>query len=223
MYKKLHTAAPIMFMSLLVIGTIFGTILSVKPASAAVNQPPLLCESAGEVANVYISPEKITGLGVGETFTVTVGVSGLSGKNLYGFDIYFTWNINALQYVSHEVKVPVETCSDGILHQPIIEVMKNLDTSAGTLWLAYASMLPAQPFNENGVIFTITFVLLEPTDNPYAIEHAILANSNGNVIPTQNYQNGEISIASSDAGGMEACRVLRNEKWLEWWIEVMWL
>ena len=110
---------------------------------------------------VYILPENASGKQVGEIFTVTVGANYLTGKNLYGFDIVLKWDPTSLEYVSHEVKVPVEVYSNGVLHAPIIEVKNEVDDYVGACWIAYASLSPADPFNEDGIFFTITFKVIK--------------------------------------------------------------
>jgi len=221
MQMKLHAMAPSLILSLLVVGTIVSAIVSVASANSTMNQLPLPDSTPMEAARVHIYPEEVSGINVGETFTVTVAVSGLDGNDLYGFDIIFTWNTDALRYVSHEAKVPMETHPEGLLREPITEVKNDLDASGGTYWFVCASILPAQPCNKDGTIFTIDFVLLKPTDYPYAVEYVRLANKNGDPIPTEIYQKPEISFPPvSDE--LQAHRLLRNARWLEWWIEVTW-
>jgi hypothetical protein len=180
---------------------------------------------------VEITPDSVAGLSVGSTFNVTVSVSGLAGKNLYGFDINFTWDTSVLQYVSHDLEVPVETYPGGVLHQPVVEVMDQLNQSAGTYWVAYASMLPAEPFNGDGVFFTVTFVLLQSSSNcPYGLQHVILADNDGNIIPLNSLQTPETLSSYVSNGATPAnqtlaseealARKLCGEEWLAWWITV---
>jgi hypothetical protein len=171
--------------------------------------------------SVSIQPKDLSAVRVGETFTVSVVVSGLKGNNLYGFDIKFKWNTDVLEYVSHEVKVPVETCSEGVLHKPILEIENQIDTVAGTYWLACASLSPAEPFNEDGVFFTLTFVLLKESDNPSALESVILADYKGEMIPVNGFQNSETSLFGTlSSYEMTEARESRCKKWLEWWITI---
>ena len=84
--------------------------------------------------------------------------------NLYGFDVQFSWNPNVLQYVSHTLKVPVETHPDGILHEAIQGVLDLVDEVAGTYWLAQSSLDPAPLFNNpdaNSTVFTMTFEVIK--------------------------------------------------------------
>lgn len=206
MHKKLTNVSAILFLSLLV----FSIIVCGKSTSEPVGDYPL----------VYVSPEGVADVDVGEVFTVIVGVSSLVDRDLYGFDIKFKWNIDALEYVGHEVKVPVEAYLEGVLHDPVVEVKNEVDASAGTLWVAYASLSPAEPFNQEGVFFAITFVLHKESDDPFALEYAILVSYNGKIIPVNGCQSAEISTSPPNSEAVNELRKLRAEEWLEWWITV---
>lgn len=191
---------------------VFGAIANVKSSS----------EPSDTYPSVYISPEGTAGINVGEVFTATVGITDLVDKNLYGFDIMFKWNTAVLQYITHEVKVPVETYPEGILHESTLEVKNEVNESDGTLWIAYASLLPAEPFNGDGIFFTITFVLLEASDSKFTLEHICLVSDDCKVIPTSGCQNPENPTMPSSSPRMTEHQELRAEKWLEWWITVTW-
>ncbi|RLI44741.1 hypothetical protein DRO69_06715 [Candidatus Bathyarchaeota archaeon] len=134
---------------------------------------------------VYVDPQLIIA-SPGETFTVSVKVFNLTDTlyaaaepwepgeplpppgtrycyylgNLYGLHIQLSWDPLILEYVSHTVKIPVETYPDGVLHEPIQDVMEEVDADAGTYTLSKASMPPAEAFicpEANATIFTITF------------------------------------------------------------------
>jgi hypothetical protein len=202
----------IMSLLLLLPFVIFGAIANVKSSS----------EPSDTYPTIYISPEGTAGINVGEVFTVTVGITGLVDKNLYGFDIMFKWNTATLQYLTHEVKVPVETYPEGILHQPILEIKNEANESDGTLWIAYASLLPAEPFNGDGIFFTITFVVLEASDSKFTFDHIYLASDDAKIIPTSGSQNPESSTMALISCGLTEHQKIRCEKWLEWWISVTW-
>jgi hypothetical protein len=214
MRRKSYSIASALFMFLMVLVAISAVVTvssEVPPSNGPTSQYP----------TVQVTPDGVAGVSVGETFNVTVAVSGLGGKNLYGFDINFTWDTSVLQCVSHEVGIPVETHSGGVLHQPVVEIMNQLNPSTGTYWLAYASVQPAEPFNGDGVFFTITFVLLQASSSrPYALEHVILADSSGNTIPLSSLQSPETLASSLSDGGMTPSQILRNKEWLDWWITV---
>jgi hypothetical protein len=104
-----------------------------------------------------------------QQFTVAIKVVDVT--NLYGFDIKFRWNTTFLDYVSHSVRVPRDTYPDGLLWNPIIQIMNEVNTTAGTYWIAYTSRWPAPSFNGSGTVFTMTFMVKhhpvqpEPTAN----------------------------------------------------------
>ena len=137
----------------------------------------------------YVDPENVTAP-LGETFTVSVKVFNLTdnfyttGKewelggplpprdtrynyslgNLYGLDIQFSWDHTLLEYVSHTVTIPVEDHPDGLLYEPTMVVKDEVDATAGTYWLGYVSMSPAEAFNcpdKNGTVFTMTFKVVK--------------------------------------------------------------
>ena len=101
----------------------------------------------------------------GTQFTVTIKIYNVT--NLYGFDLKFRWNTTCLEYVSHSVLVPKDTYLDGVLWNPILQLADEVNASAGTYWIAYASMYPAPPFNGTGTVFTMTF---EVVNQPYDYE-----------------------------------------------------
>jgi len=174
----------------------------------------------GDYPLVYVSPEGVADVDVGEVLTVIVGVSSLVNKDLYGFDIKFKWNTDALEYVGHEVKVPVEAYLEGVLHDPVIEVKNEVDASAGTFWVAYASLSPAEPFNHDGVFFAITFVLHKECEDPFALEYAILVSYNCETITVNGCQSAETSTSPPNSEEVNELRKLRAKEWLEWWITV---
>jgi len=106
---------------------------------------------------------------VGNEFTIAVKIIDVA--NLYGFDIRFRWNTTFLDYVSHSVRIPRDTYTDGVLWDPVLEVKNEVNTTAGTYWVAYSSMHPAPSFNGSGTFFTMTLrvkyhpVEPEPTAN----------------------------------------------------------
>ncbi len=179
-----------------------------------------ISDPAEEYPVIYIDPQDASGWKVGETFTVAVVVYNLVGKNLYGFDIKLRWDTSSLEYISHEAKVPVEVYADGVLHEPLLEVKNEVNVIEGTCWIAYASLAPADPFNEDGIFFTLSFKVVKESNSKFTFEHLFLANQRGEVIPLFE-QHSESSGGASDSV-MNEHRKLRAQKWLEWWIKVTW-
>jgi hypothetical protein len=100
----------------------------------------------------------------GQQFTVAIKIVDVT--NLYGFDIRFRWNTTFLDYVSRSVRVPKDTYSDGVLWNPIIPIEDEVNTTAGTYWIAYASRWPAPSFNGSGTVFTMTFQIISQPVQP---------------------------------------------------------
>jgi len=91
----------------------------------------------------------------GQQFNVAIKIVDVT--NLYGFDIKFRWNTTFLDYVSHSVRVPKNTYPDGVLWNPILFQKDEVNTTAGTYLIAYASGWPAPSFNGTGTVFNMTF------------------------------------------------------------------
>jgi len=108
-------------------------------------------------ALIKVEPELVEYVvnATGQEFTVSVRIVDV--VNLYGLDIQFRWDPTILEYVSHVVKIPVETYPDGVLYSPILPVKNAVNATAGTYWIAYASMYPAPAFSGTGTVFTMTF------------------------------------------------------------------
>lgn len=110
---------------------------------------------ASSTAQLRVIPALIKDLDVGEEFTINVTIENV--ENLYGFEIKFSWNPSIVECIDRQVKVPVETFPDGILHQPFQQVKNQLNNTAGTYLVAYSSMSPAPPFDGSGIIFSMRF------------------------------------------------------------------
>ncbi len=81
--------------------------------------------------------------------------------NLYGLAVDFIWDANILTYQNHTVHIPVETYSDGILHDPILIVDDTANPDQGTYSIS-ATSLGGEAFNkpdDNATIFEITFTV----------------------------------------------------------------
>ena len=53
--------------------------------------------------------------------------------------------------------MPKDDYPDGVLYKPILPIKDEVNTTAGTYWIAKASMWPAPSFNGSGTVFTMTF------------------------------------------------------------------
>lgn len=174
MLRKIHIVA-IVFL-LLPLFVLFGISNSV-----GLENKELLDNSS----MIRFSPDKIAGVDVGETVTISVILSE-DVENLYGFDIELKWDPATLEYISHVVMAPVESYSQGVLHDPTFSLKDEVDTSAGICWIARSSMPPAEPFNGNGVFFTITFkVLSTSNENPFQLVSVALSDDAGQPIVHQ--------------------------------------
>ena len=89
---------------------------------------------------------------------IKVDVTVSDATDLEYFDIHFSWNRTYLSYVSHSTKIPVETYPDGVLHEPILLLKDEVNSAAGTYWLSIAT-LGGAPFNGNGTVFEMTFMV----------------------------------------------------------------
>ncbi|MDH5495045.1 MAG: cohesin domain-containing protein [Candidatus Bathyarchaeota archaeon] len=167
---------------------------------------------------ICVLPAEITAE-VGETFTISVVVLDLT-DNLYGFDIEFEWDAAIIEYISHVVTAPVESYEEGVLNSPILSAIDIVDPTAGTYLVAYASISPAEPFNGDGVFFTMTFEVLSSfNEQPFQIVSAMLSDDKGQPIIDYSHQNQGATFVTGD----EVWEFIRQrekdpkaEGWLEW-------
>jgi len=96
--------------------------------------------------------------------------------------------------------VPKDDYPDGILWKPIMPIKDDVNTTAGTYWIAIASMWPAPSFNGSGTAFTMTFrvkyhpVQPEPDANiTLELYSTELAARGGDPIPHYR-QNGKVIL-----------------------------
>lgn len=133
------------------------------------------------LTSVYVDPSNITDTTITPFENITIAVKISNVTELYGFDIQLNWNTSILNYTSHIVKIPVETYSDGILHQPVLAVKNEVNTSMGTYVLVYSS-LQAPSFNGSGTVFEMTFTVLEYGECALTISNSDLSNRKGQPI-----------------------------------------
>jgi len=113
---------------------------------------------------VRVVPEVVdlgAGSVVGEEFTVAVVVENV--EELYGFEVWFVWDDEYLEYVEHTRTVAVENFSDpippspyaGILHNPVIHLADTVYTN--WYWYAECCIYGADNFTGSGTMFVMTF------------------------------------------------------------------
>jgi hypothetical protein len=156
--------------------------------------------ATAQVTGVIVDPSLIEfhTNATGQQFTIAVKIVNV--VNLYGFDIQFKWDTKYLEYVSRSVRVPKDDYPDGVLYKPILPIKDEVNTTAGTYWIAIASMWPAPTFNGSGTAFTMTFrvkyhpVQPEPDANiTLELYSTELAAIGGNPIPHYR-QNGKVIL-----------------------------
>jgi hypothetical protein len=111
----------------------------------------------GQATTVKVDPAftEYYARATGTQFIVAVKIIDVT--DLYGFDLKLRWNTTVLDYVSHSVHVPRDTYVDGVLWNPVIPVADQVNATAGTYEIAYASLAPAPTFTGSGTVFTMTF------------------------------------------------------------------
>jgi len=151
--------------------------------------------SAQSETKVYVDPANISGV-LNDIFAIDVKVENV--MDLYGVNILFSWDPSILEYVSHTAKIPVEDYPDGILHEETLKIMDMVDAAAGTYWLAYASMAPAEPFDGSGIAFNMTFKVVGKGSSNLELDsqETKLSNSKGNPIEFT-IQNGQFNYVGS--------------------------
>jgi len=91
----------------------------------------------------------------GQTFTVKINITEI--EELWKLDIQINWNTTLLDYVSHEVKIPVEYYFGGVLHTPVTIYKNKVNQTTGTYQIAAESESGSYPFTGSGTIFEMTF------------------------------------------------------------------
>jgi hypothetical protein len=145
---------------------------------------------------IELGPENV----IGQNFTVAVVVEDID--DLAGFDIQCSWDPNYLDYVSHTATVPVESYPPPQPPSPyggllvtgagILPLTDEVNATAGTYWVAFATLGAGPYFAGNGTAFVMTF---EVIDQPAAGEEDVslslhftavdLAAGAGGAIPRQ--------------------------------------
>jgi len=117
---------------------------------------PIQAASAQVSSNaiVQVEPSRTTAR-IGETFTVNITIANV--QNLYGVDVTLDWNNSILQILRNESRLGVESNPDGVLHSPISIIDESASQEIGEYHLVATSENPADSFNGNGTIATLTF------------------------------------------------------------------
>jgi len=119
-------------------------------------------------AKVKIDPRAVTA-SVGSQFNISIVIEDVT--DLMGFDVKLRWDPAVLSCVGVQSLVGVESHPDGILYEgesgvlairnDVMNESDDVDISLSQFipfyWVAYASMVPAAPFNGTGKVATLTF------------------------------------------------------------------
>jgi Cohesin domain len=115
--------------------------------------------SSQSATTVKVEPSTATP-SLGRTFTVTISI--LNVQNLYGLEVVLNWDPSVLQATIVDVRIGVETFSDGVLHlssnsPPIFIAENNLTQNDGEYRLTATSTAPAASFSGSGSVVKMTF------------------------------------------------------------------
>jgi hypothetical protein len=170
--------------TLLILGLVFSSGFSVTPVVHG-------NYTQTSLPKVYVDPANITNptLIPQKNFTIEVKIANIT--DFYGFDIRLSWNTSVLNYTSHTVKIPVENYPDGALHEPVLEIKNEVNTTAGTYTLVYTS-LSAPSFNGSGTVFNMTFTVMDFGECALNIYVSKLSDSSGQPI-NHTVENGYFS------------------------------
>lgn len=117
---------------------------------------------------IEVQPENISAQ-VGETFNVSIKIVRV--EDLYGVDVRLQWNPSILNAISGHDMLGAEDYPDGILQKEILRVKDNvINQTAGTYWIAAASIPPAASFNGSGTVAVITFSVVKDGNSALSID-----------------------------------------------------
>lgn len=140
---------------------------------------------------VYVDPPKVTCPQM-DNFSISVKIRDVD--SLYGLQIEFSWDSSLLEYINHTVHIPVESYSDGVLHELATPFSDTVDETAGTYFVAYASWDPAPVFNGNGTVFTMSFRVIGVDQCVLGIHDCKLVDKNADEIVCA-VQNGDFTTS----------------------------
>ncbi|UCG37399.1 MAG: hypothetical protein JSV64_03765 [Candidatus Bathyarchaeota archaeon] len=130
---------------------------------------------------VYINPPNVTDPTLIPSQNLTIELTVSNVTDLKGFDFQLSWNSSILNYTSHGVKVPVESYPEGILHDPVMELMNQINATAGTCWIAFAT-IGGPSFNGSGTVLSVTFTIIAFGECLIEITNSDLAGPDGEIM-----------------------------------------
>ena len=133
---------------------------------------PIQIGSSQISATVRAMPSQVSAC-LGESFTVTISLSNV--QNLYGLEVILNWNPAVLRVTTVDIRLGVESFSDGVLHEssyspPIFIAENNITQTKGEYRLVATSMSPAPSFNGSGNIVKIAFDSINLGDSTLDLE-----------------------------------------------------
>lgn len=125
-----------------------------------------------QTTTVVVEPPNVSAH-LGTSFNVTVSLSNV--QNLYGIEVILRWNPDVLRVTNVNVRLGVETFSDGVLHEsdsspPVFIAENNLTQTGDEYKLVATSMNPAPSFSGSGNIVVLTFDTLSLGDSTLELE-----------------------------------------------------
>ena len=133
---------------------------------------PIQTVSSQNSAAVRVMPSQVS-TSLGESFIVTISLSYV--QNLYGLEVILNWNPAVLRATTVDIRLGVESFSDGVLHEssyspPIFIAESNITQTKGEYRLVATSMSPAPSFNGSGNIVRIAFYPIDLGDSVLDLE-----------------------------------------------------
>lgn len=143
-----------------------------------------------ELPAIRVKPQ-LTQTYEGLTFTVSAEIT--DPEDLFRLDFKMRWNATLLEYLSHDVYMPVETYWWGVLHDPVQITKNEVNETAGTYWIAAASS-SYTPTDRDGIVFNMTFQAKASGTCNVEILSSNLTDRDGHPI-THKVVNGTVEIA----------------------------
>jgi hypothetical protein len=126
--------------------------------------------------------------------TTTVEIRILGVTNLYGAEVHLTFDPTIVHVVDADPSTPVTVqVALGDFPYPDSVAQNLANNTTGTIDVAVAQTLPRPPCNGDGTLCTITFEALQWGTSPVHFVSALLADTNGLVIPSTT-SDGEIAV-----------------------------